>query len=309
MRIRLLSFVVSLLAAAGCVVAVLPGPPLGYRPAPLSTQAQGVTMRVLHTATLGAVESFLIEGGGIATHRLPVTAYVIEHPTEGIVLVDTGFSKRTGEDPTGIPGTLVTAYLQMEMKPGQSVTERLEDIGRTAGDVKHAIFTHLHIDHSGGLEDFPDATAWADAREVEAAFTRPLIYNKEPLQNRERFTAIDFDDGPYGTFDAHADLFGDGSVIVLPTPVHTAGHVSVIVNLESRSFLLTGDTAWLDWHWQRPEPKAALISHLEEDDWEANLDALWRLRTLAELHPELEVIAGHEPANLTRLRAWPEAYE
>ena len=39
------------------------------------------------------------------------------------------------------------------------------------------------------------------------------------------------------------------------------------------------------------------------------MDALWRIRDWARANPDLVIVAGHEPANLERLKAWPEPYE
>ena len=42
------------------------------------------------------------------------------------------------------------------------------------------------------------------------------------------------------------DLFGDGSVRLLSTPGHTAGHQSVAARLADREALLTADAAYLE---------------------------------------------------------------
>ncbi|MGA7264217.1 MAG: MBL fold metallo-hydrolase [Stellaceae bacterium] len=46
---------------------------------------------------------------------------------------------------------------------------QIENLGFTAGDVRHIVLTHLDIDHAGGIQDFPDATVHVFGAELDAA--------------------------------------------------------------------------------------------------------------------------------------------
>ncbi len=268
------------------------------------------TFRVMHVATTGARERIVVDGGGGDFMDLPVYVYVYEHPTEGTVLIDTGFGRRTANDPKDYPGAQAAKLLSLRMH--RPAADQLEDIGRDVGDVRNVVVTHMHADHVGGIEDFPNAALWVARDEWESAGERTALGKPDtsPFESHAAVKMVEFTGtAPYGPFAGHVDLFGDGSIIIIPAGGHTPGHVAVMVNLPSGSFLLTGDCAWIDRHWTGPELKSKLVRSLLEDDWERNWANQHRLHEWSKAYPELTVIAGHEPANLERLKAWPEAYE
>jgi glyoxylase-like metal-dependent hydrolase (beta-lactamase superfamily II) len=45
--------------------------------------------------------------------------------------------------------------------------------------------------------------------------------------------------------DGDHDVFGDGSVMVIPTPGHTRGHQSLLVKLEGQTIFLLADASYL----------------------------------------------------------------
>jgi glyoxylase-like metal-dependent hydrolase (beta-lactamase superfamily II) len=272
----------------------------------------GGSLRVLHVADSAGREAQIIDGGGRDLVQMPIYAYLFEHPTEGPVLIDTGYGRRTARDPFDYPGRTATNLLHMRMATGSAVADQLPDVGWTTDDVKHVVLTHMHSDHVGGLEDVPRSTLWVARAEWEAA-AEPGFLGKpdtRPFEDHARVRTIDFiATSPYGPFSGHVDVFGDGSLILLPTPGHTVGHLSVLLNLKGRSFLFVGDSAWIDRHWQEVAPKGRLVRGLLEVDWQANQGALLRIRAWAQAFPDLTIVSGHEAGNLQRLKTWPEAYE
>ncbi len=265
-------------------------------------------LRVAHLATVTST-AFLSSGSRWEPHTVPVSALVYLHPEYGPVLIDTGFGERTKKDPRDYPGRFTSRMMGLQVQA--TLPDLLPDLGYEVADVQHIVCTHLHYDHAGGVEDFPQATLWigpgewdfgSEKRTTRGVDPRPYLAHAD---HRE----VPYDDGPYGPFDAHEDLFGDGSVVLLPSPGHTPGSLSVLVNLPGGSFLYTGDAAWVDANWQLPTPKGKLARDLVEIDWEQGMQAQWRYKWWAERYPDqLTVVAGHEPANVDRLRAWPEPY-
>jgi hypothetical protein len=83
------------------------------------------------------------------------------------------------------------------------------------------------------------------------------------------------------------------------------GSVMVLVNLPEGSWLFTGDTAWVDEHWQGPTPKGWLARSVLEHDAGSAWDGVHRIHAWAQAHPELHIVAGHEPATVERMGNWP----
>lgn len=264
-------------------------------------------LRIAHLATVTST-AFLSNDSRWEPRTLPVSALVYLHPEHGPVLIDTGFGERTARDPRDYPGRFTSRMMGLQVQA--TLPELLPDLGYTATDVEHIVCTHLHYDHAGGVEDFPDATLWIGPEwDFGSELRRTKGVDPRPYADHADHREVTYDDGPYGPFDAHEDLFGDGSIVLLPTGGHTPGSTSVLVNLPGGSFLYTGDAAWVDRNWQEPVPKGKLARDLVETDWMQGMDALWRYKWWDARYPDqITIIAGHEPENVQRLKAWPDAY-
>jgi Metallo-beta-lactamase superfamily len=106
----------------------------------------------------------------------------------------------------------------------------------------------LHIDHTGALGHFPDATVIVQAQELDAARAA------EP-PHAHGYVRDDFDRAglDWRPVEGELDLFGDGAIRLLQTPGHSAGHMSLLLQLqETGPVLLTADAADNSPQWGRP---------------------------------------------------------
>src|SRR6476646_10502410 len=102
----------------------------------------------------------LLERGLISCHCLAIEA------GDGLVLIDTGFGIEDAHDPRRLGAeVLMGARAMVET----TALKQLENLGFSAGDVRHILVTHLDPDHTGGLPDFPAAEVHVFAPELEAA--------------------------------------------------------------------------------------------------------------------------------------------
>jgi glyoxylase-like metal-dependent hydrolase (beta-lactamase superfamily II) len=123
----------------------------------------------------------------------------------------------------------------VELSASGTLDGQLAEKGVRPDEVSMAIVSHLHFDHCGGLVQLPGARMVVQQAEWDAAFSAPLV-------EFGVFNPDDFDLGhDRQMLDGEHDLFGDGSVVVVPTPGHTAGHQSLLV--EGR-LLLTADACY-----------------------------------------------------------------
>jgi len=101
-------------------------------------------------------------------------------------------------------------------------------LGRTAGDIRAVVNCHLHLDHSGGNARFPGTPIFAQRRELDAAqtpdYTLPVVY--------------DFDGATFEIHEGEADVAP--GVRIVPTPGHTEGHQSLVVQTREGVVVLAG---------------------------------------------------------------------
>ncbi len=166
----------------------------------------------------------------------PFFLYLIRHP-EGDVLFDTGVHPDAWRNPASRLGDAADAF-RLEMAPDDDVVSKLALVGLAPADVEYVVQSHLHFDHAGGLAFFPQATVYVQRAELEFAFSPPVY-------QRSIYVPADFESvARWRELAGEHDLFGDGSLLVIPTPGHTPGHQSLLVRLENRAVLLLGDATY-----------------------------------------------------------------
>jgi N-acyl homoserine lactone hydrolase len=179
---------------------------------------------------------YLMEGGE-GEARLPIPAYLIEHP-KGTALFDTGMHPDCQKDPVARVGARAAGLFRFHFDPGEEVSARLQAIEHDPARVDLIINSHLHFDHVGGNAQIPNATVIVQQREWAAGM--------DPELARLRgFDRRDFDIGhKVKQVDGEYDVFGDGSVLCLPTHGHTPGHQSLRLRLASGEVVLAGDACY-----------------------------------------------------------------
>jgi glyoxylase-like metal-dependent hydrolase (beta-lactamase superfamily II) len=163
---------------------------------------------------------------------LPITSWLIEHP-EGLVLFDTGMHPGLQHDTDRLGRNL--SFLDLNYHEGEEVSARLDRRGVRPSDIDVMIFSHLHFDHAGGTGEIPDARIVVNRAEWQAGQDSRLI-------EAGVYDPVDYDHGHdvQEVGDGH-DVFGDGRLICVATPGHTAGHQALRVELDSGPVVLTGD--------------------------------------------------------------------
>jgi N-acyl homoserine lactone hydrolase len=166
--------------------------------------------------------------------------YLIRH-AKGWMLWDTGNPDRLAALPNGLtaPNGIITAFMR---KP---LAESLKEIGVAPGDIQHFAMSHSHGDHSGNANLFAASTLYMQSAEYDAVFgPEPQKYN---------FIAANFEKlrgAKTVKLNGDYDVFGDGSVLIKPTPGHTPGHQSLLVRLpKTGPVLLSGDMVHLMYSW------------------------------------------------------------
>ncbi len=233
--------------------------------------------------------------------RLPCPVYLVEHPTVGAVLIDTGLHPSVASDPRDNFGRILARYHVLER--GQDAASQLRDRGLSPKDVKVVVMTHLHGDHASAIASFPDATFVVSKPEWVEATESPSVlkgYVKGHYDHAFDFQTVDFESdfiSSYGPFGRTFDVFGDGTVRLVYTPGHTDGHCSVICRLPRRDFVALGDAAYT---WKQieggPEPWQVEDRH----NWRRSIRELNAYRAA---YPYALVVPGHDPEFWPKLDA------
>lgn len=109
-----------------------------------------------------AVDNFI--GGDIHEQGDDLFYYVwVARRSDRTFVIDTGFAKDAARE----------RGRQLDFRPAQG----LEKLGIRAGEVDDVILTHLHYDHAGTLNDFPQACFHVQPKEAEYA-TGPCMCHK-----------------------------------------------------------------------------------------------------------------------------------
>jgi glyoxylase-like metal-dependent hydrolase (beta-lactamase superfamily II) len=188
-------------------------------------------------------EGLMYGATGIIT--IPSTAAIIEHAKHGLILFDTGVNHRvadpeTGEDYWG-PG-LRTKYGAQGFTRAHAIDAQLDRLGYRLDEVTYVLYSHLHLDHAGGMNYFPHAVHVAQREELRHAWWPDHWTGRGYAFNDYRDTR-DYD---FLELPGDVDLFLDGTIKLVRTVGHTPGHQGMILTLDNHGPVgLMGDAAHL----------------------------------------------------------------
>jgi N-acyl homoserine lactone hydrolase len=229
---------------------------------------------------------------------IPVYAWVVEHP-EGLLVIDTGETARV-QQPDFFP-VLQRPYWQSQFRfhvtPETEIGAQMRQLNLAPEDVRWVVLTHTHFDHSDALYHFPNAEFILSRKEYHdickyrsAHFGFP---SKWPSWFQPR--TITFEPTPVGTFSQSHRLTRAGDVWIVPTPGHTMGHQSVVVQNEGTSLFFAGDTSF--------DQDSLLKNRIDAPTFNAHAAAETRRRILDYArHTPLVYLTTHDFATGERLR-------
>ena len=299
--LRLLKRIVLLLFALATVMAVTlyalyfrrpPLPPTAphSRAVPVISTIPGISACWIETAKTFSSFSFGMTGGSV----------LVRHPA-GDLLIDTGSSGHYDQEISSYPFAtwLALKALAGQLKPRVPLPDLLHRIGEDPAKLRWAILSHVHLDHAGGLMDLPHLPVLLTSEELQFA-ADPSVQAKGFViaAHRQKFPPVTaptlrFDPVPYETFDESADLYRDGSVVVVPLRGHTPGSVGIFVNLSAtRRLFYVGDSVDDERGFEERVGKSLLLRDSDNDMVLAN-QIVSRLSEIHEKVPGLAIIPAH----------------
>jgi N-acyl homoserine lactone hydrolase len=228
---------------------------------------------------------------------IPIPAFLIRHPSAGAILVDTGLHPSIASDGRENFGALATRFGKPELKAGEDVPAQLRKRGLDPGEIPIVVMTHLHLDHSSAISEFPNSTFVVSEPEWHSAAhgSSPALngYRRSHFDLAFEYRTVDFDRGnigSYANFGRTFDLFGDGSIRLAFTPGHSAGHMSIVCRLKERDFVIGGDAMYVAGQLDggvAPPPRPYDAHNLRR--------SLQELRLFKAQFPDVVITPGHDP--------------
>ncbi len=240
---------------------------------------------------------------------LPISAWIIEH-RDGLILVDAGMAPKVATDPEFWPDAItrfiMNRIFRFHIEPGDALGMQLRRAGIAPKEVDKAIITHLHFDHAGGIADIPGAELLT-SKEAWDHMLRPHS-EREGVLRRDieipgaKWSQIEYaplHDATLQPFTHGHDLMGDGSIVLLPTPGHLDGSLSVFLRVDP-PILFVSDLCY----------RADLLINEQfpgTGEQEVLADSWAKVRALKRALPDLLILPSHEQAAVARLLAHPLA--
>lgn len=265
----------------------LDGATVRLRPLLVGRVAMSRAMIERPTGPVGVLRGRVRSALRVNRVQVPVLAFLVEHPSAGYFLVDTGFPAGRRRQVLGWPAMIVNG-----VRPGVPAIDQLATLGIAATEIHTIVLTHLHWDHASAVADFPLAELVLDAREhVDGVRAGSQFRGHSPLRPPPgRICTVDYTSAePYAGFARTIDLFGDGSVRLVSTPGHTPGHQSVLLRLDDGEALLTGDAAY-----NRAVIAAGTLPLIATDAGQFR-SSLGEIANYVAANPRSLVIPGHDP--------------
>ncbi len=224
---------------------------------------------------------------------------------QGLVLVDTGLGLNDIAHARKIYTSLMFGnFAKPLLDPNETAFVQVQRLGFKASDVRHIITTHLDCDHTGGIDDFPNAKVHVLADEWDAAFkdqslNKKLRYFPDQFSREIEWCQYKVTAGEaWNGFEAVRELEGlPPEILMIPLPGHTRGHAGVAIEGDQKTLFFAGD-AYLHRNQIlgiKPPLYVKLYNkfmQVDLDSFESNLN---RLIDLQRSDKQVDIFCSHDP--------------
>ncbi len=229
---------------------------------------------------------------------LPLQAFLITH-RDGLVLFDTGIDPAVQLDQGYIKQAIGRFLLPRIFRLHLTAEDRIDRVLHKSDvapeEIKTAVISHLHFDHVGGIRHIPQADLLVSAEEwsilSEPHPEQDWILREHieiPSAKWQQISFVPTDDPLFEGFEGIHDVAGDGSMILIPTPGHTRGSMSMLIRQEGWDpILLVADLTY----------DAALMAKNVVSgvgDGPTLLASFAKVRKLQERLPNLAIVPSHD---------------
>ncbi len=232
---------------------------------------------------------------------------LFSHSGERGAYVDSCYLIRHGKDlmlwNAGLPGMLIgkpedpAAVVRMRLT--RTIVAQLARLGFRRDDVTVLGISHLHSDHTGQAAAFPKARLVMDQSDFDALQREPTPFFADPSALRPWLAG----GAARELISGDHDVFGDGSIVMVALPGHTAGNHGLLVRAgRFGAVLLSGDALHTP---DQLTSNAMPPSNVSRSDSLASIDRISAI--VREAHATL--IVEHDPTSVAKLPIFPKHTE
>lgn len=211
--------------------------------------------------------------------------YLLRH-AQGWMIWDTGLTDALAAKPEGQKPDDPRSTHWYRPK---TLASQLEQLGVKPADIKFLAVSHTHPDHTGNVEMFPQSMLLVQKAE----------YEWPGAGGASRFKP----EHPVTKLEGDKDVFGDGSVTIVPTPGHTPGHQSLLVKLpRTGALLLSGDAVHFKLNWDN---RGVPAMNFNQEQSHASMQRMADMM----MKEKATLWINHDKAQRDTLKMSPEYYE
>lgn len=259
---------------------------------PRANSPQSLALFALPTGAMHSQAMFAYRGGPVGEPRdFAMTAYLVRHP-RGDLLIDTGFGSQVDQQFQTLPPLM---RYTSEYSTGQTAAQQLTSAGIDPSSLAGVLLTHAHWDHVSGLPDIRDVPVMLSLEEAQF-----VASDAEMAALAHSMTDVDLEpfkyaEVPYLGYERSYDVWGDGSVVVVPAGGHSPGSAIIFVTLPDQTrYVFVGDIVWQMEGLERPAERPWLSRNLVDMDAAQVRSQISYLAALKRRFPELIMVPAHD---------------
>lgn len=256
-----------------------------------------IKLFMFQTGILKCKENNIKMNASLDPYEIPVPWYLLIHP-KGNIIIDGGNALECATDPVGHWQDITEVYWPV-MQESEACENVIKQMGIDPNSIRYVL--HLHLDHTGAIGRFPLATHVVQRKEYEYAFTPDWFANGGYIRKdfdkpnlKWQHLQLDYNDS--------FDIYGDGVIQMIPTPGHSPGHCSFLINLPQQGYILLAvDAAYTTEHWEEKALPGFLASAID------SVRSVKKLREIAQKYNAL-VVTGHDPQKWNEFKKGPDQF-
>jgi N-acyl homoserine lactone hydrolase len=232
-------------------------------------------------------EFLVFKNGEWLKDHSSIHSAILYKSEKGNILIDTGLGTKAEDQFKDFPFLLRGLFKFENLNPAIQQLKGLK--------IDKVLMTHLHWDHTSGLDDFSESEIYttnealtyaksddAPSRSfIRKSYSSPLI----------KWKTFDLTNQSFYNFNESLDIFGDKSVIAVPLPGHAKGATGYII--ESKYFFV-GDSIWSIKQMDTLMGKNFMASMVVDADKKTLLETIGKIDELRKAIPNLIIVPAHD---------------